>query len=84
MLDNVRNISIIIHYFWVLKFLIFVDFEIFLSQSFECVVHDLEFVQKHRVDIVCNDICIYLSIQIKKMENMLASNNINSMLLYKF
>ena len=33
---------------------------------------------------VCNDICIYLSIKIKKMENMLATNNIDLMLLVKF
>jgi len=35
-------------------------------------------------ETVCNDIFIYLSIKIKKMKNMLAGNNIDSMLLVKY
>jgi len=35
-------------------------------------------------ETVCNDIYIYLCTKVRKMKNMLAGNNINSMLLVKY
>ena len=35
-------------------------------------------------ETVCNDIYIYLTIKVRKMENMLAENNIDLMLLVKY